>query len=111
VLANLLGNALDALAANHTLDPMLEVSGGLNLAGTEVWIRVRDNGPGVPADVANKLFRPFFTTKLRGTGLGLSLSKKIVERHGGTLELSAAAGGGAAFIVQLPLAPSRGGRS
>lgn len=110
VLANLVGNALDALAANHTPDPMVELSGGLNLAGTEVWIRVRDNGPGVPADVATKLFRPFFTTKLRGTGLGLSLSKKFIERHGGTIELSAAAGGGAAFIVHLPLVPTSGAR-
>jgi signal transduction histidine kinase len=110
VLANLIGNALDALAANHTTDPLLEVSGGLNLAGTELWIRVRDNGPGVPADVASKLFRPFFTTKVRGTGLGLSLSKKFVEGHGGTIELSPAAGGGAAFIVHLPLIPVRGAR-
>jgi signal transduction histidine kinase len=111
VLANLVGNALDSLAASHTPDPTLEVSGGLNLAGTEVWIRVRDNGPGVPADVVSKLFRPFFTTKLRGTGLGLSLSKKFVEQHGGTIELSAAAGGGAAFVVHLPLASARGARA
>ncbi|HET6337056.1 MAG TPA: ATP-binding protein [Polyangiales bacterium] len=102
VLSNLIGNALDALATSQTVDPMIELSGGLNLAGTEVWIRVRDNGPGVPADVANKLFRPFFTTKARGTGLGLSLSRKFVERHGGTIELTAAAGSGAAFVVSLP---------
>jgi signal transduction histidine kinase len=102
VLANLIGNALDALASSHTSDPTIEISGGLNLAGTEVWIRIRDNGPGVPAEAANKLFRPFFTTKARGTGLGLSLSRKFVERHGGTIELSSAAGSGAAFVVSLP---------
>jgi signal transduction histidine kinase len=106
VLANLIGNALDVLASNHSPNPTIEVSGGLNLAGTEVWIRVHDNGPGVPPDVASKLFRPFFTTKARGTGLGLSLSKKFVERHGGTIELDPAAVSGAAFIVSLPVAPS-----
>jgi signal transduction histidine kinase len=111
VLANLLGNALDALAADHTANALIEVSGGLNLAGTEVWIRVSDNGPGIPPDLASKLFRPFFTTKVRGTGLGLSLSKKFVERHGGTIELSPAAGGGAAFVVHLPLAPAGGARA
>jgi signal transduction histidine kinase len=108
VLANLIGNALDVLSANHSPNPTVEVSGGLNLAGTEVWIRVRDNGPGVPADVASKLFRPFFTTKARGTGLGLSLSKKFVERHGGTIELVATAPSGAEFVVHLPLVAASG---
>jgi signal transduction histidine kinase len=110
VLANLIGNALDVLAANHSPNPTIEVSGGLNLAGTDVWIRVRDNGPGVPPDVANKLFRPFFTTKARGTGLGLSLSKKFVERHAGTIELVSAAPSGAEFVVNLPLTAASGGQ-
>jgi signal transduction histidine kinase len=103
VLANLISNALDVLAANLSPNPTIEVSGGLNLAGNEVWIRVRDNGPGVPAEIASKLFRPFFTTKSRGTGLGLSLSKKFVERHNGTIELTSLAPSGAEFVVNLPL--------
>jgi signal transduction histidine kinase len=111
VLANLIGNALDVLASNHSPNPMIEISGGLNLAGTEVWIRVHDNGPGISADVASKLFRPFFTTKARGTGLGLSLSKKFVERHAGTIELDAAAVSGAAFVVRLPVEPNLGART
>jgi signal transduction histidine kinase len=108
VLANLISNALDVLAANHSPNPTIEVSGGLNLAGNEVWIRVRDNGPGVPAELAAKLFRPFFTTKARGTGLGLSLSKKFVERHNGTIELATVAPSGAEFVVNLPLTAASG---
>jgi signal transduction histidine kinase len=103
VLANLIGNALDALAAPGMTGGRIEISAGQNLAGSEVWIRVRDNGPGVSPDTAGKLFRPFFTTKPRGTGLGLSVAKKIVDRHGGTLELTPpAAPGGAEFVLHLP---------
>ncbi|HKP60620.1 MAG TPA: ATP-binding protein [Polyangiales bacterium] len=103
VLANLIGNALDALAALRIPGARIEISAGQNLAGNEVWIRVRDNGPGVSLEAASKLFRPFFTTKPRGTGLGLSVAKKIVERHGGTLELTPpAAASGAEFVLHLP---------
>jgi signal transduction histidine kinase len=103
VLANLIGNALDALLAQRIPGARIEISAGQNLAGSGVWIRVRDNGPGVSAEAASKLFRPFFTTKPRGTGLGLSVAKKIVERHGGTLELTPpAAVSGAEFVLQLP---------
>lgn len=64
-------------------------------------IRVRDNGPGIPAEVCPKLFEPFFTTKTRGTGLGLCIVKRIVEAHGGQLELHDG-GPGAEFIITLP---------
>ena len=66
-------------------------------------IRVTDNGPGIPANVAPKLFRPFFTTKAKGTGLGLAVVQKIIVQHGGQIEVRNQTEGGAEFIITLPL--------
>jgi two-component system sensor histidine kinase HydH len=102
VLVNLVGNALDALEAGASSDPRLDVSMGENLAGTEVWLRLRDNGPGIPADRIGKVFTPFSSSKTNGTGLGLALSKRIVESHGGTLEVKSEPGNGAELTLVLP---------
>jgi signal transduction histidine kinase len=101
-LANLLGNALDALEAARTPAPRIDVAVGENLAGTEVWVRIRDNGPGLDAEGLAKLFRPFHTTKPDGTGLGLALVKKLVEAHGGSIEAHSEPGAGAEFLITLP---------
>ena len=66
-------------------------------------ITVFDNGPGITANAMPKLFRPFFTTKANGTGLGLAVVQKIIVQHGGQVEARNRAEGGAAFIVTLPL--------
>ncbi len=66
-------------------------------------ITIFDNGPGIPRDVLPKLFRPFFTTKPNGTGLGLAVVQKIILQHGGQVEARNREEGGAAFIVTLPL--------
>ena len=66
-------------------------------------ISVTDNGQGIPANVAAKLFRPFFTTKAEGTGLGLAVVQKIIVQHGGQVEVRNRPEGGAEFIVTLPL--------
>src|SRR5260370_41239652 len=66
-------------------------------------ISVSDNGPGISADVSPKLFRPFFTTKAKGTGLGLAVVQKIIVQHGGQVEGRNRFEGGAEFIVTLPL--------
>src|SRR5438874_11553594 len=66
-------------------------------------ISVTDNGPGIPADVSSKLFRPFFTTKAKGTGLGLAVVQKIIVQHGGQVEVRNRTEGGAEFIITLPL--------
>jgi signal transduction histidine kinase len=102
VLINLIGNALDALGQAHTPDPRIEVAAGENLAGTQIWLRVRDNGPGIdPAKLA-KIFSPFYTSKEGGTGLGLAISKKVVDAHGGSIEASSVPGSGAEFLLTFP---------
>jgi len=66
-------------------------------------IAVKDEGPGIPPEVLERMFEPFFTTKHRGTGLGLPTARRIVERHGGTLQVNSSPGGGALVLVSLPL--------
>jgi len=101
VVINLVHNAVDALAAAP--EPrVIKIGVGENLAGSEVWLRVRDNGPGIPADRLGSVFRPFASTKASGTGLGLPVSKKIVEAHGGTIEVRSTPGDGTEFVVVLP---------
>ena len=102
VLVNLVGNALDAVEQADTPVPRLQITGGENLAGTEVWVRIRDNGPGIQPDVIDKIFNPFFTTKDTGTGLGLALSKKVVDAHGGSMDVESNAEVGTEFVLTFP---------
>jgi signal transduction histidine kinase len=62
---------------------------------------VRDHGPGIPPEVAGRIFDPYFTGKQGGTGLGLALVKQTVELHGGSVEVQPTPGGGATFVVRL----------
>jgi len=102
VLVNLVGNALDAVEQGDTPVPRLQIMAGENLAGTEVWVRVRDNGPGIHPDVLDKIFNPFFTTKDKGTGLGLALSKKVVDAHGGSMDVESDTEAGTEFVLTFP---------
>jgi PAS domain S-box-containing protein len=68
-------------------------------------IAISDNGPGIPEDVRERIFEPFFTTKHRGTGLGLPTAKRVVERHGGTIDIQCPPRGGTVVTVSLPLDP------
>ncbi|MFI5318390.1 MAG: sensor histidine kinase [Myxococcota bacterium] len=112
VVINLATNALDALRDAKTPAPRLRVAVGENLAGTEAWLSVRDNGPGIPAEHLPRLFDPFFTAKDGGTGLGLALAKKIVDAHGGTIETKSEPAHGAEFVVTLPKSrPSAGAQA
>lgn len=74
--------------------------------GATVRIAVEDDGSGVPEDKRDEIFAPFFTTKQKGTGLGLALVKKTAEAHGGKIGVEAADLGGARFVLSLPAAPS-----
>jgi signal transduction histidine kinase len=102
VLLNLIGNALDAFEEAGTKGPRLRIEGGENLAGTEVWLRIRDNGPGIEEGKLAAIFSPFYTSKQKGTGLGLAISKKLVDAHGGSIEARPAPGGGAEFLLAFP---------
>jgi signal transduction histidine kinase len=102
VVINLVGNAIDALAEARTPNPRIELAMGENLAGTEVWVRIKDNGPGIDREALQKMFSPFYTSKPNGTGLGLAISKKLVDAHRGTLEVGSQPGAGAEFVVTLP---------
>ena len=100
---NLARNAAEA-AANHAAMPSVILRGETVRSADENFqrLRVLDNGPGIPADVLPKLFRPFFTTKVNGTGLGLAVVQKILLQHGGRIEAQNRPEGGAEFIVTLP---------
>jgi two-component system nitrogen regulation sensor histidine kinase NtrY len=71
-------------------------------ANSHVRLEVRDRGPGVPADMREKIFTPFFTTREKGTGLGLAFVREIVREHGGEVSVADAEGGGAVFRIDLP---------
>jgi signal transduction histidine kinase len=106
VLLNLVENARDALGGRP--DPAggrIEVATRRGDAGDRVEITISDNGPGVPDELKDKVFAPYFTTKhgKGGTGLGLAIVHRIVSDHGGRIAIGDAPGGGARFTVELPL--------
>ena len=112
VLLNLLTNAFYAaplppkggfLDPDYTHNSTVWVS--TKKMGDTVFISVKDNGPGIPKKIFDKIFQPFFTTKPtgQGTGLGLSLSYDIVKAHGGEIKVESKEGEGSEFIIQLPI--------
>jgi signal transduction histidine kinase len=110
VVINLVGNAMDAVAASEREKKRILVAMGENLAGSEVWVRIEDNGPGMDEEQRDRIFNPFFTSKEHGTGLGLAIVKRIVEAHGGSIELSSRIGAGTEFVLSFPKdGPGRGG--
>ncbi|MBI4347381.1 MAG: hypothetical protein HY553_11030 [Elusimicrobia bacterium] len=96
---NLIGNGVEVMP-----------NGGTCTISTEVveqnWVRisVKDTGSGIPPDVLEKIFAPFFTTKARGTGLGLAVVRKVIDRHKGKVDVESAVGKGTTFRLYLPIA-------
>ncbi len=101
VLLNLIRNAVAAMEGDGSVNHRLEI-GAIANGIRDVEIYVRDNGPGIPADVGERLFEPFFTTKVDGLGMGLSISRSIVTGHNGRIWVSSEAGHGATFHFTLP---------
>ena len=112
-LVNLLRNALDVLPTGGRItlratwsDAGAAVPGRrLPAAVRRVRLEIEDTGPGIRAADADRIFNPFFSTKDGGTGLGLALTHKIVEDHGGTIDFRSPAGGGTTFRIDLPIVP------
>jgi signal transduction histidine kinase len=98
VFVNIISNAIQAMNARGG---ELDIETGED--GDYVWIKFRDNGCGIPAENLEKIFEPLFTTKPKGIGLGLAISKRLVEENGGKIEVVSQAGQGATFTVKLPL--------
>ncbi|TMQ11903.1 MAG: hypothetical protein E6J90_33510 [Deltaproteobacteria bacterium] len=105
VFLNLGQNALHAMPDGGTLEILTTRRRRSRLGyGQFAEVRFRDNGVGIPRDKLKKLFIPFYTTKQKGTGLGLAISHRIVNQHGGTIEVRSTLGQGSTFSVFLPAA-------
>jgi signal transduction histidine kinase len=103
VFVNILDNAIDAfdgVVEGRRIELFIENG------GRQAVVRVRDNGAGIPAEKLDRIFNPFFTTKEKGTGLGMAIAKKVVEAHTGTIDARSAVGRGTEFQVTLPLPAS-----
>jgi signal transduction histidine kinase len=96
VIVNLLRNARDACRAGA------EVMLATRRDAKGVAVQVTDTGSGMTADVVERLFEPYFSTKKAGTGLGLAIARRIVEEHGGTIAVSSEPGKGTQFTIRLP---------
>jgi C4-dicarboxylate-specific signal transduction histidine kinase len=100
ILLNLVRNGIEAAAERSSGEKQVRVR--ISQSEGEICVDVEDNGPGVPAEIAERLFEPFTTSKPRGMGLGLLLSRQIVESHGGTLWCERTSATGTHFAFRLP---------
>ena len=97
---NLVLNAIDAMPEGGTIHASVTATEGC------VSLTIRDEGPGVPPEIREQIFNPFFTTKAKGTGLGLAKVQRVAESHGGSASCTSEPGGGASFTLTLPRAES-----
>jgi signal transduction histidine kinase len=99
VFLNLAKNAIEAINGGGTIEVVATVDPGDD--GQWVTVKVSDDGSGIPADDIDKVFEPFYTTKARGTGLGLAVVAQIVEEHGGAVSVRSMPDVGTEFTVRL----------
>ena len=97
---NLMTNAAQAMRPQG----VVHVTGAR--VGDRYQLTFADDGPGMPEDVMQRCLEPFFTTKTRGTGLGLPIAKRVVDEHGGSFTIATAAGAGTKVTIELPIAPA-----
>ena len=97
VLVNLVKNAVQAMTTGGTLTLQTGET------SEDVWVSVTDTGGGIPQEQINRIFEPFYTTKKKGTGLGLMIVQRIVRAHNGRIELDSHVGRGTTFRIWLPL--------
>jgi two-component system sensor kinase FixL len=101
VLHNLLANALDAVTGVPALERRVHVAAKIDRA--QLRVAVEDSGPGIPADILNRLFEPFVTSKSDGMGLGLAISRSLLRSQGGELQLDTSFTSGTRFVLELPV--------
>ncbi len=108
VIMNLVVNAAQAIDSKRGT---ITISTGVDIDSDSIWIKVADTGPGIPKEVLPRIFDPFYTTKPigTGTGLGLSLSYGIIQKHGGKIDVETEVGCGTAFRITLPIRHSETG--
>jgi signal transduction histidine kinase len=125
-ISNIVSNAVDACGRKGKVEISLGMSrhfselmrlsrnvgpivGGYSGKEEEfIRIVIRDHGPGIPVEIQEKIFVPFFTTKKSGTGLGLPIAQKIIHAHGGVLDLKSEPGKGTDFIIKIPVRQTGG---
>ncbi|MSO45458.1 MAG: GHKL domain-containing protein [Acidobacteria bacterium] len=112
VFTNLLTNAFEALegrgevtiaAAIESVEQDPAFTSADTPAQVMLVVDVSDTGPGIPADLSDRIFNPFFTTKIQGSGLGLPIVRKIVDAHDGRIDMTSTAGAGTRFRITLPV--------
>ena len=103
-LLNLLLNAAHALSRKAPIGEQARITLGVQTDGGHAIVRVRDNGPGIPSEQLERVFAPYFTTRPGGAGLGLPITKRIIEAHDGSISAKSTPGRGATFEIRLPLA-------
>ena len=125
-IANILANAVDAcegkgkievsFGITHHFSDLVRigmkaeplVSGHSGKEEHFIRVTIRDDGPGIPLEIQDKIFVPFFTTKKTGTGIGLPIAQKIVHAHGGVMDLKSELKKGTEFIIKIPVRQKSG---
>jgi signal transduction histidine kinase len=103
---NILTNAIQAMPQGGEIHVAAGVDSSANGGQGAVQVRFADTGPGIPLEDREKIFAPFYSTKATGFGLGLAITRKIVEDHGGRIYVTESAGPGTVIVVELPLTVS-----
>ena len=106
VLINLIKNSIDAMVESTQKERILRIS--TIMSQSVISIAVSDSGPGIPIEEQSQIFRPIKSSKDDGMGMGLAISRSIVEAHSGRLTVGESAGTGATFFIDLPLRASEG---